>query len=82
VPIDAVERASGLTFVDKLPKERRKSLCQEVRCEILVREFDRTRQQQVSGGLRRADQVETLGKTVFVPNRDGSGPPQGRGGSF
>ena len=82
VPIEAVERASGLTFLDKLPHERRKRLCQEVRCEILVREFDRSRQQQVSGGSRRADQVETLGKSVFVPGQDRSGPPQGRGGSL
>jgi len=45
VPIEAVERASGLIFADKLPADRRKRLCQEVTCEILVREFDRSRQQ-------------------------------------
>jgi len=45
VPIEAVERASGLTFAEKLPIERRKSLCQEVRCDIMVHEFDRARQQ-------------------------------------
>lgn len=45
VPIEAVERASGLTFADKLPIERRKRLCGEVRCEIMVREFDKSRQQ-------------------------------------
>jgi endonuclease G, mitochondrial len=46
VPLEAVERASGLTFADKLPFERRKKLCQEVKCEILVREFDNSRRQQ------------------------------------
>ena len=45
VPIEAVERASGLLFADKLPVERRKRLCGEVRCEITVREFDKARQQ-------------------------------------
>ncbi|RVX73683.1 hypothetical protein B0A52_02573 [Exophiala mesophila] len=45
VPLEAVERASGLVFADKLPIERRKRLCGEVRCEIIVREFDKSRQQ-------------------------------------
>lgn len=45
VPLEAVERASGLMFADKLPLERRKQLCREVRCEIIVREFDKSRQQ-------------------------------------
>jgi len=45
VPIEAVERASGLTFADKLPIERRKRLCTEVRCEIMVREFNKAKQQ-------------------------------------
>ncbi|KPI39393.1 Mitochondrial nuclease [Cyphellophora attinorum] len=59
VPIEAVERASGLTFADRLPVERRKRLCQEVQCEILVREFDRTRQQGtlVNAGSATAGQV-------------------------
>lgn len=82
VPVEAVERASGLTFIDKLPRERRKRLCQDVRCEILIREFPRSQQQQVSGGSRKADEVETLGKRVFIPNKDGNGPTQGRSGWF
>lgn len=39
VPVEAVERASGLEFTNKLPAARRKKLCQEIRCEIFVREF-------------------------------------------
>jgi endonuclease G len=39
VPLEAVERASGLEFATKLPPQRRKRLCQEIKCEILVREF-------------------------------------------
>jgi len=59
VPLEAVERASGLTFADKLPVERRKRLCTEVNCEILVREFEKTRQQggALSTGQRNAVQV-------------------------
>ncbi|KAL2428437.1 Mitochondrial nuclease [Exophiala dermatitidis] len=49
VPIEAVERASGLTFGEKLPPERRKKLCREVKCEITIREFDRSRQQATTG---------------------------------
>ncbi|EEH40614.1 mitochondrial nuclease [Paracoccidioides lutzii Pb01] len=39
VPLEAVERASGLEFASKLPAERRKKLCQEVKCEIITRQF-------------------------------------------
>ncbi|ODH38929.1 hypothetical protein ACO22_02091 [Paracoccidioides brasiliensis] len=39
VPLEAVERASGLEFASKLPAERRKKLCQEVKCEIIARQF-------------------------------------------
>jgi endonuclease G len=42
VPIEVVERASGLEFVSKLSTNRRKRLCQEVQCEITVREFAKT----------------------------------------
>ncbi|KAI9753412.1 MAG: nuclease [Lichina confinis] len=39
VPIEAVERASGLEFAQSLPTERRKRLCSEITCSILVREW-------------------------------------------
>lgn len=39
VPVEAVERASGLEFAAKLPPQRRKRLCQEIHCSILVREY-------------------------------------------
>lgn len=39
VPLEAVERASGLEFASKLAPDRRKKLCQEIKCEIAVREF-------------------------------------------
>ena len=40
VPLEAVERASGLEFAAKLDPNRRRRLCQEVRCEVVVREFN------------------------------------------
>ncbi|KAL5337716.1 hypothetical protein BJX70DRAFT_225466 [Aspergillus crustosus] len=39
VPVEVVERASGLEFASKLGPARRKRLCQEVRCDIVVRDF-------------------------------------------
>ena len=41
VPLEAVERASGLEFASKLEPSRRKRLCAETKCEITVREFNK-----------------------------------------
>ncbi|KAK5089675.1 nuclease [Exophiala xenobiotica] len=59
VPLEAVERASGLIFADKLPMERRKRLCTEVNCEVLVREFDKAKQQgnALNAGQKPAAQI-------------------------
>ncbi|TKX19073.1 mitochondrial nuclease [Elsinoe australis] len=39
VPVEAVERASGLEFVKLLPASRRKKLCADVSCALVVREY-------------------------------------------
>ncbi|KAF2766580.1 hypothetical protein EJ03DRAFT_329958 [Teratosphaeria nubilosa] len=39
VPVEAIERASGLEFAGLLPPARRKKLCQEVSCSIIVKEY-------------------------------------------
>ena len=39
VPIEAIERASGLEFASTLPLTRRRKLCEEVHCSILVRDY-------------------------------------------
>ncbi|AEO69431.1 uncharacterized protein THITE_2119832 [Thermothielavioides terrestris NRRL 8126] len=39
VPLEAVERASGLEFAAKLPPHRRKRLCAETSCSIVVKEY-------------------------------------------
>lgn len=71
VPLEAIERASGLTFADKLPLDRRKRLCQEVKCEILVREFDRSRQQGslVNAGQKTAGQMALDRRGGYIPDR-------------
>ena len=44
VPVEAVERASGLEFTSKLARDRRRRLCAEVKCDIMAREFEKERQ--------------------------------------
>ena len=39
VPVEAVERASGLEFAGLLPPARRKRLCQEISCSIIVKQY-------------------------------------------
>ncbi|KAJ4292286.1 nuclease [Collariella sp. IMI 366227] len=39
VPLEAVERATGLEFAQKLPVQRRKRLCAEANCSIVVKEY-------------------------------------------
>jgi endonuclease G, mitochondrial len=48
VPVEAVERASGLEFAGLLPPARRKRLCKEVSCSIIVKAYEE-RQRQMMG---------------------------------
>ncbi|KAF7714916.1 DNA/RNA non-specific endonuclease family protein [Penicillium ucsense] len=43
VPLEAVERSTGLEFAAKLDPSRRRRLCQEIKCDIVVREFNNAR---------------------------------------
>lgn len=47
VPIDAVERASGLELLPSLPPNKRNNLCQMTDCSILVKFFDNNRQKRL-----------------------------------
>ena len=49
VPLEAVERASGLEIASKLPLQRRKRLCTDVSCSLIVREYA-DRQKNLKGG--------------------------------
>ncbi|KAF2400722.1 hypothetical protein EJ06DRAFT_529835 [Trichodelitschia bisporula] len=44
VPLEAVERASGLEFAEKLPSTRRKQLCKEIECSIIIKEYKQRQQ--------------------------------------
>ncbi|KAL1305937.1 hypothetical protein AAFC00_004078 [Neodothiora populina] len=48
VPVEAIERASGLEFTSLLPPARRKQLCKDVNCSIVVREYA-NRQKDLKG---------------------------------
>lgn len=39
VPVEAVERASGLEFATKLPVQRRKRLCTDTVCSLVIKEY-------------------------------------------
>jgi len=39
VPIEAIERSTGLEFASKLPANRRKRLCQDHPCALVIREY-------------------------------------------
>lgn len=39
VPLEAIERASGLEFAEKLPSTRRKGLCLEMPCSLIIKEY-------------------------------------------
>lgn len=41
VPVNALERSTGLEFFQKVPEDKRKALCKEVKCQITVREFQK-----------------------------------------
>ncbi len=40
MPIEALEKSSGLTFLQNVPENKKKQLCREVDCSIVVREFN------------------------------------------
>jgi endonuclease G len=51
VPVEAVERASGLEFATKLPLQRRKRLCADTTCSLIIKEYaDRQKTFAKDGG--------------------------------
>lgn len=41
VAVDTLERSAGIQFLQKVPNNRRKALCKEVKCQITIREFQK-----------------------------------------
>ncbi|TAQ90914.1 hypothetical protein B7494_g763 [Chlorociboria aeruginascens] len=60
VPVEAVERASGLEFATKLPVQRRKRLCADTVCALVIKEY--AERQKVFG-------KEATPKPVTAPTR-------------
>jgi endonuclease G len=50
VAVEAVERASGLEFASKLPVQRRKRLCADTSCSIVVKEYADRQKAFAKGG--------------------------------
>jgi endonuclease G len=72
VPVEAVERASGLEFVTKLPAQRRRRLCAETTCSIVVRDYaDRQKAFAKDGATAAA----AAGRTSPSPTRPRSPSP-------
>lgn len=62
VPVEVVERASGLEFASKLPLERRKRLCGDVSCSILVKDYS-DRQKTFAAGATKTDDAMVARRT-------------------
>lgn len=45
VPVEALETSSGLEFLSKVPVNKKKQLCDQVKCEIIVRDFSNKNKQ-------------------------------------
>lgn len=41
VPVNALERSTGLQFFQRVPETKKRELCKEVKCQITVREFQK-----------------------------------------
>lgn len=50
VPLEAVERASGLEFAAKLPAARRRRLCAEQTCALVIRDYAERQKAFAKGG--------------------------------
>ncbi|RDW59748.1 putative endonuclease G [Coleophoma cylindrospora] len=67
VPVEAVERASGLEFASKLPVQRRKRLCADTVCALVIKEyadkqkaFAKDQQKQIPAPTRTSPRYSNL----------------------
>jgi endonuclease G len=51
VPIEAVERASGLEFANQLPMQRRRRLCTDTTCALVIKDYNE-RQKSFTKGAK------------------------------
>ncbi|KAI1769025.1 hypothetical protein GGR53DRAFT_475431 [Hypoxylon sp. FL1150] len=50
VPVEAVERASGLEFASKLPPQRRRRLCADTTCALVIKDYADRQKAFAKGG--------------------------------
>ena len=65
VPVEIVERASGLEFAQKLPLERRKRLCGVVECSLVVKEYKE--RQKAFGSFQQQQQQSQIASSTPPP---------------
>lgn len=41
IPVNALERSTGLQFFQRVPESKQKALCKEVKCQLTIREFQK-----------------------------------------
>lgn len=58
VPVEMVERASGLEFMTKLPPQRRKRLCEDMMCALVIKDYS-DRQKAFAKGEGKQIQAPT-----------------------
>ncbi|KAH9898936.1 DNA/RNA non-specific endonuclease [Xylariomycetidae sp. FL2044] len=63
VPIEAVERASGLEFASRLPPQRRRRLCADTNCALVIRDYA-DRQKAFSSSPKGGAVVKTVVKST------------------
>ncbi len=54
VPVEAVERASGLEFASKLPVQRRRRLCADTTCALVIKDYADRQKAFAKGGDKRS----------------------------
>lgn len=59
VPVEAVERASGLEFATKLPVQRRKRLCADTICSLVIKEYTERQKTFASDAKKSASPTRT-----------------------
>lgn len=68
VPVEAVERASGLEFATKLPVQRRKRLCADMVCSLVIKEYaDRQKTFAKDGRKSSSSPTRTSPRNVTAP---------------
>ncbi|KZZ95888.1 mitochondrial nuclease [Moelleriella libera RCEF 2490] len=67
VPVEAVERASGLEFATKLPVTRRRRLCADTTCALVIREYADRQKAFGKGAEQQQQQQQQQQQRAIAP---------------